>query len=140
MDLMRVSTLQAPFLYRLFAERGEDSWISTAKFPTYEEHFAFVERHPYRDWWVIYVDSKPVGSIYLGKDNSVGVVIAKDHRRSGYAKQAIERVLRDNDPLPAIKSVRAGHFIANIKEGNQASEALFTACGFKPIQRTWGLK
>lgn len=127
-----VCLIDALFLYQLLGEREHP--ISHSAMPTWEEHRDFVENHPYRHWYII---GEHVGAIYLGFDNSVGVVIAKEHQRKGWARKAILEVMHRHEPLPPVKSVRSRGFIANIAPNNDASIKLFESLGFMHIQNTY---
>jgi len=140
MKLVQVNETHYDFLYELLKERSPATWISTTEIPSYAEHIFFCRTHPYRFWWILTIDGEPVGSAYLGMDNSVGVSISAKHRRQGIARRALAYILRHYKPLQPVKSVHPGSFVANIAEGNEASEALFASLGFEVCQRTWRLK
>lgn len=127
------------FLYRLLEEREPDESITHAKMPTYEEHLAFVRSDPYRAWYIITDRGVEVGSCLLTHNNEIGITIAKEHRRKGYAREALVLLTKLADPLPASASVRNGHFIANINPANEASIKLFSKLGFRHIQNTYRL-
>lgn len=124
-------------LYDLFLERDPSSWISTKAAPTYQEHVAFFCSRPYHSWYLIKTEVDCVGSLYHGHDNSIGVAVFNLYQRKGYATEAIRIFMSSNSPLPAIKSVRNGNFIANVAPGNAASVCFFSKLGFKKIQEVY---
>ena len=63
------------FLYQLLSERKSIQNISHKKMPTYDEHIEFVNSNPYSKWYIIEIDNEKVGSIYLTKQNEIGVHI-----------------------------------------------------------------
>lgn len=132
MRLRKVELSDADFLYRLLSEREHP--ISHKAMPPMKEHLFFVEHHPYRYWYII---GDNYGSVYLGWDNSIGIVIAREHQHKGYARQALKEVIKRHEPLVALPSVRRGSFIANIAPGNHVSKRLFQSLGFNLIQEVY---
>lgn len=127
------------FLYKLLQEREPGESITHAKMPTFEDHRAFVRSDPYRAWYIISDWGVDVGSCLLTRNNEIGITIAKEHRRKGYASGALVLLTKLLDPLPASPSVRNGQWIANINPANEASIKLFAKLGFRHIQNTYQL-
>lgn len=128
----------------LLKERDDGVNISHKQMPTWDEHVAFIEANPYRAWLAICAilpQSLPqmVGTVYLTRQNEVGIFILKQYQGSGYAKDAIIHVLGAFRPLPAEPSIRPGHFVANINPANTASIRLFESLGAKHISNTYQL-
>src|SRR5689334_13677099 len=71
--------------------------------------------------------------------NEVGVFILREFQRRGYARAALQALMRAYRPLPAIPAVRPGYFVANVNPANQASIALFTSLGGRHIANTYEL-
>ena len=115
------------FLYELLAERDPVANISHRKMPTLEQHTAFVESRPYSEWFIIFGPDKPVGSIYLSKQNEIGVFIAKTEQGNDCAKAAVKLLMQINP---------GKRFLANIAPGNARSLAMFEGLGFELIQMT----
>lgn len=118
-------------LYQLLYERESYEAISHAGMPSYKEHEEFISRRPYKNWWIIYSDlgagMVAVGSIYLTYSNEIGIAVFKKYRRKGYARNAIEILMRTtNEPF----------YMANINPANAKSIDLFTSFGFIHIQST----
>ena len=133
--LARVETVKnaEKVLFVLQQERPQESRISS-RMPTVGEHCAFVRNHPYRRWFIVMLKDEPIGSIYAGYDNSIGVAIISHHRGRGYGQEAVRALMRMLRPLPAIASVRRGEWVANIALGNEASERFFSHLGFTKLQ------
>ena len=124
--------------YQLLMERPEEANISHDKLPTLKEHAHYLHHHPHRVWLLIADDdAEYLGAILLTTRNEIGIAILLEHQRKGYARQAIEKVMFQFPPLPAVNSVRTGHYVANINPANQASIALFQKLGFTHIQNTY---
>lgn len=128
------------FLYELLKERPAEANISHSELPPIEKHRQFVMRRPYRSWFLIEnEEGERVGALYLTERNEIGIAIAKQHHRKGYAREAIAYVLANIPPLEAVPSVRRGRYIANVAPGNEASRYLFERMGGKLIQVTYEL-
>jgi len=117
------------FLYQLLSERTQQQSISHRKMQSYLEHCLFVASEPYKAWYIIKspVSHDFVGSIYLTKQNEIGIFISQEKRGLGLAKAAIEKLMRLYD----------GPFLANINPQNQASIDFFEKMGFKQLQVTY---
>jgi RimJ/RimL family protein N-acetyltransferase len=121
------------FLYELLKERTITTNISHREMPSFEEHCAFVDSCPYREWFLIYqewgnVEMGPLGSIYLSKQNEIGVFISKEHQRHGYGPSVI-CLLMNRHP--------GEQFLANINPHNSRSIAMFEGLGFVLKQITY---
>jgi RimJ/RimL family protein N-acetyltransferase len=115
------------YLYDLLKERDPAANISHREMPSYDEHVAFVDSHPYQEWFIIFIPDRPVGAIYLTKQNEIGIFIAKSEQGNGYGKAAVNLLMQVN---PGKK------FLANIAPGNARSLAMFTKMGFELCQMT----
>lgn len=128
----------AEFLYQLLAERPSGANISHASMPPFEQHMRFMESRPYRLWLLIVADNGDcVGALCATDRNEIGIFIAQAHQRQGHASAALRKFMAEYDPLPAIPSVRAGRWLANIAPGNEGSKDLFRGLGFAKIQETY---
>ena len=76
-DLQIVSEKDFKFLFELLKERESSTNISHRKMTSYKEHVNFVSSKPYSKWYVIYYGKNKVGSIYLSKQNEIGIFIKK---------------------------------------------------------------
>jgi RimJ/RimL family protein N-acetyltransferase len=143
MDIRLVDVYQAPeaaeLLYRLMQERPADSAIAHRRTPSMEEHRAFMASKPYRAWCLAHAGGRHVGAVTLTPNNEVGVFILKEFQRKGYARAALQELMRAYKPLPAIPAVRPGYFVANVNPKNEASIRLFTSLGGRHIANTYEL-
>lgn len=117
-------------LWKLLQERTPEQSISHKRMPSYDEHRQFVAATPYQAWYIIEVDDKPIGSVYLTKAREIGVFIFKEFHGKGYGKEAVN-LLMNKWP---------GYFMANINPANKASIALFAKFNAKHIQNTYEVK
>jgi RimJ/RimL family protein N-acetyltransferase len=130
MRLMVVTYKDIDFLWDLLKERTNDPTvnISHLKLPHYMTHSAFVKQHPYQCWYIIKWGNRKVGSIYLTKQNEIGIFIMKRHQGKHLAKNAIALLVHEQ-PLE--------YYIANINPQNERSIGMFTGMGFRHIQQTY---
>ena len=121
------SVQHCALLYSLLSERTPEQSISHKEMPTYEQHLAFVDSKPYGAWYVVVAGMEEVGATYLTRQNEIGIAIFKAHRGNGYAKEAIQELMKLHD----------GPFLANINPRNGASIGLFRNLDFNLIQETY---
>lgn len=126
--LKNVNISDHKFLYELLGERQLIENISHKKMPTYKEHVKFVNSKPYSKWYVIHYKNQKVGTIYLTKQNEIGIHIKKDYRRHGLGKYAMKLLIKKNS---------RNRYLANINPKNKKSIKFFTKQGFKLIQYTY---
>ena len=119
-------------LYRLLGERTPEQSISHRGMPTLEEHQKFIRRKPYRSWFMIENNyAEWVGSIYLSKQNEIGIFIFKAEQGNGHAYWAAQQLKR---------IYRGERLLANINPANTASIEFFKKFGAKHIQNTYQLE
>lgn len=134
---VRETEAAASVLWQLLEERPRDSWISHDAMPTREEHERFVQSHPFIHWYLIDNLGVYVGAIEVTDRNEIGVSLLKGYQKKGFAYQALSMFLANHQPLPAIKAIRNGRWLANIATRNEASKDFFFRMGFVPLQETW---
>ena len=116
------------FLYDLLLQRNPDANISHKKMPTYEEHVNFVKSSPYSKWYVIEVDGERAGSIYLTKQNEIGIHFFKKYEESERYQHVIKRLMLE---CPEEK------FFININPRNELYLSFAKELGFSLIQHTY---
>ena len=116
------------FLYELLSERNSVANISHKKMPAYDEHVRFVTSKPYLRWYVVYYNGKKSGSVYLTKQNEIGIFVKKEWQGKGIGSQILESVIEKNGP---------GRYLANISPRNKKSIEFFNNHGFSLIQYTY---
>ena len=129
--LNNVSKKDIEFLYNLLLERDSRANISHKKMPSLDEHTHFVLSKPYTKWYVIDLEGKKVGSIYLSKQNEIGIFLKKNIQGKGIGKYALE-MLKKRNPRK--------RFLANVNPKNKNSAKFFRQNGFKLIQHTYELE
>lgn len=126
-------------LYSLLAERSPESFVSHERMPTIEEHEQFVRSAPFLWWHIVSIGTvgAGVGAIECTDRNEVGVTISRAWQRSGIGAKALRMFMEAHQPLPAIRAIRSGRWLANVAPSNVASQAFFTKMGFVPVQTTY---
>lgn len=112
------------YLYALLAQRKPYQNISHEEMPTYTQHQGFINSKPYKEWFIIYDcnTKERVGSIYLSKENEIGIFLADGHQKKGYGRQAVKELME------YFRHVR--EFKANIAPLNSGSICFFVNLGF----------
>ena len=122
-------------LYEILQNRKFN--ISNKIKPTYQEHKKFVLNNPYRSWFLVEYEGAFVGSIYLLKDNCIGINFVNQNKF--LVNKAVKWVLFNNKPLPEIKSIRSPDFHVNISPDNSTMKNILKDFGATLIQVTYKL-
>ena len=128
MILKAVKQNDCRFLFDLLSERDPKISISHHDLPTYKKHVDFVLSKPYSKWYIIYEKNKKVGSIYLSKQDEIGIFLKKDIIEKKIKQSAMEQLMKMNP---------RNRFIANCNPKNQAGIRFFKKNGFKLIQYSY---
>ena len=118
------------FLYQHLKERNPTANISHKKMPTYAEHVKFVMSRPYSKWYIIIHKNKKVGTIYLTKQNEIGIFIKNKMQDKLIGQKTLEMLMGKNPRK---------RYLANVSPKNKKSIRFFTRNGFKLIQYTYEL-
>ncbi|MCV0366645.1 GNAT family N-acetyltransferase [Nitrosopumilus sp.] len=129
--LKSVKKSDCEFLYDLLKERDPRANISHKKMPSFTQHVKFVMSKPYSKWYIIEAFQNPVGSVYLTKDNEIGIFVKKDFHSKGIASAAIN-LLMEKHPR--------SRYLANINPKNKKSIQFFKNQKFNLIQHTYELE
>ena len=119
------------FLYQHLKERNPSANISHKKMPTYVEHVRFVMSRPYSKWYIIIHRNKKIGTIYLTKQNEIGIFI-KNKVQGKLIGQRVLKLLMEKNPRK--------RYLANVSPKNKKSISFFKKNGFKLIQYTFELE
>lgn len=128
------------FLFRVLRDRLSEpiANISHTAMPTWEEHKEFIKKKVYHAWYAIQNTSEDlIGTVFITKTNELGIFIRKPFRGKGYASWALNTVMKMHPPLPGQPSQVNPRFVANIRDGNAASIALFESLGAKILSHTY---
>ena len=130
-ELRPVKKSDCLFLYELLKERDPRANISHKKMPSFKQHIKFVLSRPYSKWYVIVESEKDVGSIYLTKNNEIGIFIRKNVQGRGIGFNALKLLIEKNP---------RDRYLANVNPKNEKSIQFFKNNGFKLIQHTYELE
>ncbi len=131
LKLKSVKKSDCMFLYDLLLERDPKANISHKKMPSFLQHVKFVMSKPYSKWYIIEAFKINSGSIYLTKDNEIGIFIKKNLHHTGIASKAIELL---------IKKHPRSRYLANVNPKNKKSIKFFKNQKFQLIQYTFELE
>ena len=125
-----VSKNDIRFLYCMLKIRDPISRISHKKMPTFEQHKKFVLSKPYKFWYIIKFENKKIGSIYLSKQDEIGIFLKNEFQNKGISQYVL---------LTFIKIHPRPRFLANVSPKNKISQKFFQKHGFIHIQQTYEL-
>ena len=129
--LKQVTKNDALFLYELLKNKDPNANISHKKMPSYDEHVEFVMSKPYTNWYVIEYDKKNVGSIYLSKQDEIGISINNDYEYDQIVKSALELLMKLN---------QRKRYLANTSSKDVRSQEFLLKNGFTSLEYVYEMK
>lgn len=129
-QLIPVKKSDCSFLYELLEERNPKANISHRKLPSYENHVKFVMSKPYSKWYIVECHEKDVGSVYLTKDNEIGIFIKKGMLGKHIGSNALKLLIEKNP---------RSRYLANVNPKNKKSIQFFESNSFNLLQYTYEL-
>lgn len=123
----------AAILYELLKEREGAADINLShngKTPVWREHLRFFRSKPYRVWFLIMVEDEVAGSVYLSKQDEIGVFLFQKFQGNGLGPEAVKELM---------KRTPRRKFYANINPANAKSAEMFQSLGFTHLQQTFVL-
>lgn len=129
-SLNEVTKSDVEYLYELLKERDPKANISHKKLPSFSNHKKFVLSKPYKKWYIIIHNNKKIGSIYLSKQDEIGIFLSKNFHEKGIGTQALDTLIELNP---------RDRYLANVSPLNLKSENFFKKNNFKLIQYTYEL-
>lgn len=121
---------QVAILYKLLQQREKS--ISHAEMPGMESHRQFVQSPPYMDWYIIFTDKSPIGSVYVQADNSIGMNLIS--ARKDWVAETLKFVTKNCPLQPPIPSKVPPYFFVNIPASDQAMANILREMNMPPIQ------
>jgi RimJ/RimL family protein N-acetyltransferase len=131
LKLRIVKKSDSDFLYKLLKERDSRANISHKKMPNIKQHEKFILSKPYSKWYIIQDIDEDLGSIYLTKDNEIGIFLIKKIHGTGIGFSVLELLIEKNP---------RSRYLANVNPKNKKSIQFFKNNGFKLIQHTYELE
>ena len=127
-SLRTVRDSDGEFLFELLKERDPRANISHKKMPSYDKHIKFIKSKPYTRWYIILKSKERVGSIYLSKNDEIGIFLSKDYQKKNIGNTALVELIRKNPRK---------RYLANVNPKNKKSSVFFKKNNFKLIQHTY---
>ena len=90
--LKEVTEDNAEFLYEMLKERDSTVNVTHQKLPLFNEHLEFIKSKPYDAWYIIEIESKQVGHIYIDNENRIGWFIKIEFKEFGFVIPAFEEL------------------------------------------------
>ena len=127
-SLRIVRDSDSKFLFELLEERDPRANISHKKMPSYNEHLKFIKSKPYTKWYIILKSKDRIGSIYLSKNDEIGIFLSKKYQGKNIGNDALKELIRKNP---------RERYLANVNPKNKKSSVFFKNNNFKLIQHTY---
>ena len=127
-SLKSVTNSDVKFLFDLLKERDPRANISHRKMPTYSQHTKFIKSKPYSKWYIILKSKQKIGSIYLSKNDEIGIFLSKKFQGKNVGNSALNELIKKNPRK---------RFLANVNPKNKKSISFFKNNNFKLIQYTF---
>jgi len=127
-SLKSVTNSDVKFLFDLLKERDPRVNISHRKMPTYSQHTKFINSKPYSKWYIILKSKQKIGSIYLSKNDEIGIFLSKKFQGKNVGNFALNELMEKNPRK---------RFLANVNPKNKKSISFFKNNNFKLIQYTF---
>ena len=129
--LKQVTKNDMLFLHELLKNKDPNASISHKKMPSYDEHVEFVMSKPYTNWYIIKYDKKNVGSIYLSKQDEIGISINTDYEYDQIVKSALKLLMKLN---------RRKRYLANVGPKGVKSQEFLLKNGFTSLEYVYEIK
>ena len=130
LKLREVSHSDYTFLYELLKNRNPQVNISHKTIPTFEKHVEFVMSKPYDTWYVIEYTDKKIGSIYLSKQDEIGISFVDDSFHDQFGNSVIKLLTKKNPRT---------RYLANVSPLNKKLQNFFVNNGFTELEYTYEL-
>ena len=128
MKLKLVTENDALFLYDLLKTRDSRANISHKKVPSYDEHVHFILSNPYTIWYIIEYEGKKIGSVYLSKQDEIGISLVDDSLYDKIGKSVIKLLIKNNPRK---------RYLANVRPQNKKLQDFFVNSGFTGLEYTY---
>ncbi len=128
--LRTINKTDLKFLFEILEEREDKVNISHRKMPTFDQHKKFVSSKPYSKWYIILQGIEKAGSIYLSKQNEIGIFLKKGSHHTGIGTVALKLIMEKNPKK---------RYLANVNPKNKKSIEFFKKNDFNILQHTYEL-
>ena len=127
---VETNKIDAKILYDLLKNRKHN--ISHQQIPTFAEHLNFVNSYPYLHWQIIFYKNKPIGTIYIQKNNSIGLNL--NSFKDDWVYQIIFYIKSNFIPKDALPSLIPSYFYINVPASNKKLIKYLKKYNLKDIQ------
>ena len=128
MKLKLVTENDALFLYDLLKARDSLVNISHKKVPSYSEHVNFILSNPYTIWYIIEYEGKKIGSVYLSKQDEIGISLVDNLLYNKIGNSVIKLLIKNNP---------SKRYLANVSPQNKKLQDFFVNNGFTGLEYTY---
>ena len=128
MKLKLVTENDALFLHDLLKARDSLVNISHKKVPSYSEHVNFILSNPYTIWYIIEYEGKKIGSVYLSKQDEIGISLVDNLLYNKIGKSVIKLLIKNNPRK---------RYLANVSPQNKKLQDFFVNNGFTGLEYTY---
>tara|TARA_Y100000310_G_scaffold326861_1_gene392368 strand:- start:369 stop:839 length:471 start_codon:yes stop_codon:yes gene_type:complete len=129
--LKPVTKNDALFLYDLLKNRDPLTNISHKKMPSYDEHVNFILSNPYTVWYIIEHEGEKIGSIYLSKQDEIGISLIDNSLYDKTGKSIIKSLIKNNPRK---------RYLAKTSPQNKKLQNFFVNNGFRGLEYTYEMK
>ena len=129
--LKPVTKNDALFLYNLLKTRDPLANISHKKMPSYDEHVNFILSNPYPIWYIIEYEGKKIGSVYLSKQDEIGISLVDNSLYDKIGKSIIKLLFKNNPRK---------RYFAKTSPQNKKLQNFFVNNGFTGLEYTYEMK
>ena len=116
------------FLYDLLKIRDPLANISHKKMPSYDEHVNFILSNPYAIWYIIEYEGKKIGSVYLSKQDEIGISLVDNSLYDKIGKSVIKLLIKNNPRK---------RYLAKVSPQNKKLQNFFVNNGFIGLEYTY---
>ena len=96
--------------------------------PSYDEHVNFVLSNPYTVWYIIEYEVKKIGSIYLSKQDEIGISLVDNSLYDKIGKSIIKLLIKNNPRK---------RYLAKVSPQNKKLQNFFVKNGFTDLEHTY---
>ena len=119
-------------LYNLLKIRSHS--ISHTTMPTIDDHKEFVMNNPYVHWLKVSHINKPIGTVYISENNSVGINVIESYSLPIYISQILDFLTSSFKPKQEKKSLIPEYFYINTSSDNLKLIEIYNALSLEKIQ------
>jgi hypothetical protein len=129
--LKTITPFDTIFLFKLLEKRESFENISHKTMPTFKKHEKFINSKPYYKWYIIYENTKKIGSAYLTNQNEIGIHFLNLKNYEHFFLQSLKIIMKKHP---------RGRFLININPKNKKLKNIFEKNSYNLIQFTYEIE